>query len=401
MSASLDRFLRNGLAAIEAAGLRRTPEAWDSPQAPIRHRGNGECLNFCSNDYLGLASHPRVNEALVTGARRWGCGAGAAHLLGGHSTEHAALEEELADFVGRERALLFGSGYLANVGVIGALTERSDTIFQDRLNHASLIDGALGSRARLRRYRHNDVAHLAELLAADESRHRLVVTDGVFSMDGDCAPLQALGRTCRDRDAWLMVDDAHGFGVLGASGAGSVEDARLTVDDVPVLMATLGKALGVSGAFVAGSHGLIDFLLQRARTFVYSTAQPAALAAATRAALRVVREEPERRTRLSERIQQFRAGAAHAGLTVMPSETAIQPLLLGSVERVIAWRDALRERGIVVGAIRPPTVPDGTARLRITLSAAHTPAQLERLLDALSAVASEEVAVQSVTEATA
>ncbi|MEC9341946.1 MAG: 8-amino-7-oxononanoate synthase [Pseudomonadota bacterium] len=390
MSASLDQELRNRLSAIDAAGLRRVQDAWGSPQAPLRRMPPGEYLNFSSNDYLGLANHPRVCSALSRGAARWGCGTGAAHLLGGHTTEHAALEEELAGFVGRQRALLFGSGYLANVGVIGALVERGDAIFQDRLNHASLIDGALGSRAAFKRYRHADVGQLAELLAADSARHRLVVTDGVFSMDGDVAPLEQLATVCRERDAWLMVDDAHGLGVLGDTGAGSVAGAGLSVNEVPVFMATLGKALGTAGAFVAGSDALIDYLIQRARTFVYSTAAPAAVAAATREALRVVQEEPQRRERLHELMRRFRAGAAQAGLPLLPSSTPIQPLLLGGVERLLVWRDALREAGILVGAIRPPTVPRGTARLRITLTAAHTAGQVDRLLETLAAIASRE-----------
>ena len=233
MSVSLDQELGNRLSIIGTAGLRRVQEAWGSPQAPLRCTPQGEYLNFSSNDYLGLANHPRVRSALSRGAARWGCGAGAAHLLGGHTTEHAELEEELAGFVGRQRALLFGSGDLANVGVIGALVERGDAIFQDRLNHASLIDGALGSRAVFKRYRHADVAQLAELLAADSARHRLVVTDGVFSMDGDVAPLEQIVTVCRQRDAWLMVDDAHGFGVLGDTGAGSVAGAGLSVYEGP------------------------------------------------------------------------------------------------------------------------------------------------------------------------
>ena len=341
---------------------------------------------FCSNDYLGLADDPRLIAAFCEAAASAGVGAGAAHLVSGHRPEHQALEEELAEFLGRERALLFSTGYMANLGVIDALVDARDAVYQDKLNHASLLDGARLSGARLIRYAHADVAHLASRLeAGGEYRRRLIVTDGVFSMDGDQAPLTELATLARRHAAWLMVDDAHGLGVLGADGAGCLQAAGLGVDAVPVLMGTLGKAFGSFGAFVAGSSELIELLTQKARTFVYTTATPPAVAAATRAALRVVREEGWRRERLRELIARLRRGAEQLGLPLQASETPIQPLLVGDAERALQLSQALERRGFLVTAIRPPTVPAGTARLRITLTATHRDQQVDALLEALAA----------------
>lgn len=373
-----------GLAARRAAGLYRQRRIAHTPQAPARRFDEGGRLTFCSNDYLGLANHPPLIEAMVDGTRRWGVGAGASHLLAGHTAAHHALEEELADAVGRPRALLFSTGYMANAGVLGALLDRHAVVFSDRLNHASLIDAARLSRATVRVYRHGDVADLDAHLAAQPADRRLIVTDGVFSMDGDLAPLTRLAASAQGRDAWLMVDDAHGFGVLGPAGAGSVAQAGLGADDVPVLMGTLGKALGCFGAFVAGSEALIETLIQHARSYIYTTALPPALAEATRVALRLAREEDWRRDRLAQLIARLRAGAASLGLPLLDSVTPIQPLIAGSVERALAWSAHLESRGIVVPAVRPPTVPDGTARLRIVLTAAHEEADVDRLLDALA-----------------
>ncbi len=342
-------------------------------------------LCFTSNDYLGLAGHPSVVAAFVEAAREWGVGAGAAHLVNGHTRLHHELEEALADFTGRPRALLFSSGYMANLGIASALCRRGDSLMQDRLNHASLLDAARFSGARLLRYAHRDAADLARRL--DDARgEKLIVSDAVFSMDGDVAPLAELARLARARDAWLWIDDAHGFGVLGPGGRGSVAAAGLDGAGVPILMATLGKALGVAGAFVAGDEALIETLIQFARTYVYTTAQPPAQAAATLAALALLRDESWRRGRLRALIQRFRAGAAERGLPLMDSETAIQPLPAGDAARASAWSEGLRRRGILVSAIRPPTVPEGGARLRVTLSAAHQEAQVDRLLDALGEV---------------
>jgi 8-amino-7-oxononanoate synthase len=298
--------------------------------------------------------------------------------------EHHALEEELAAFVRRPRALLFSTGYMANLAVASVLVARGDLVLEDRLNHASLLDAGLASGARFARYAHGDVAALRrKLQRAGPAGQTLVMTDGVFSMDGDVAPLREIAAACREADASLLVDDAHGFGVLGASGAGAVEEAGLTENDVPILMCTLGKAIGTFGAFVAGSDVLVESLLQRARTYIYTTALPPAVAAATRKALRVLRDEPERRERVRAHAARFQAGVRALGLQVMPSSTPIQPLLAGDEAAAVAASDALFDSGLWVPAIRPPTVPAGTSRLRFTFSASHTDAQIDQLLDAL------------------
>ena len=345
--------------------------------------GGRHYLNFCANDYLGLANHPDVIRALQDAASDTGAGSGASHLVCGHSYHHHALEEALADATGRPRALLFSTGYMANLGIIGALLDKQDAVFQDRLNHASLIDAGLACGARFRRYLHNDPASLgAQLDKAGDARRKLVVTDGIFSMDGDAAPLAALCDAAESRDAWLMVDDAHGFGVLGPQGAGT--PAAQGVDHrVPVYMATLGKALGSFGAFVAGSDDLIETLIQFARPYIYTTAMPPAVAAATLVSLRLTQAADDRRELLAAHIRRFRDGAAQLGYTLMDSATPIQPLLIGSDADAVALSERLRERGCLISAIRPPTVPEGTARLRITLSAAHTPQDVNTLLAAL------------------
>jgi 8-amino-7-oxononanoate synthase len=321
---------------------------------------------------------------LARGAERWGVGAGASHLLAGHTAAHHALEEELADAVGRPRALLFSTGYMANVGVLGALLDRRAAVFSDQLNHASLIDAARLSRAEVQIYPHCDVAYLQQLLAAANAPRRLVVTDAVFSMDGNLAPLAELAGLAQRTGAWLMADDAHGFGVLGPQGAGSLAQAGLDTTAVPVLMGTLGKALGCFGAFVAGSEALIETLIQQARSYIYTTALPPALAEATRVALRLAREESWRRDRLAALIERFRAGAGQLGLPLLASATPIQPLLAGSSARALAWSAHLEDSGLLVPAVRPPTVPPGTARLRIVLTAAHGESDVDRLLDALA-----------------
>jgi len=344
-------------------------------------------LAFCSNDYLGLANHPQVLDALRRGAERYGVGSGAAHLISGHSVAHQALEEELAAFTGRPRALLFSTGYMANLGVVSALVGRADRVFEDRLNHASLVDAGLLSRARLLRYPHRDLSALEQQLGASGNGRRLILTDGVFSMDGDLAPLPQLAALASRRGAWLMLDDAHGLGVLGPSGAGTLEHFGLGSDQVPILMGTLGKAFGTFGAFVAGSEELIETLIQQARTYIFTTAPPPAVAEATRASLALAYREDWRRARLRELVERFRAAAVELGLPVADSITPIQPLILGSAERALLWSRQLEQQGILVPAIRPPTVPEGSARLRITFSAAHTERQLERLLDVLSTLA--------------
>jgi len=384
--------LKESLEQRRADGLYRSRRVTEGAQGPELVVDGRRMLAFCSNDYLGLAADPRLAEAMNRGVARYGVGSGAAHLISGHSKAHHALEEELAEFTGRERALLFSTGYMANLGVMSSLLGRSDTVFEDRLNHASLIDGGLLSRARFKRYPHSNVQALSGQLEGVSGGRRLVVSDGVFSMDGDVAPIGELAGTCRANGAWLMIDDAHGMGVLGPQGRGSVAAAGMEQDDVPVLMGTLGKALGTSGAFVAGSEELIETLIQQARSYIYTTAMPPAVAEATRASLRIAETEEWRRERLLGLIARFRHGVQAIGLELMDSDTPIQPILLGSTERANRWSGALQREGILVGAIRPPTVPEGSARLRVTLSASHSAAQVEVLLAVLGEIAAEESA---------
>lgn len=380
---SLTAFLREQLSLVEARRLFRRRRPVDGAHAVSLRIDGQDCISFCSNDYLGLAAHPAVVQALQKGAARHGVGSGASAYISGWNREHAALEEELADFLQRPRALLFSSGYLCNTGVINALVGRDDHIFSDALNHASLIDGCRLSGATIHRYRHADVADLDARVAVATGGHRLLVSDALFSMDGDRAPLTELAAVAARHDTWLMVDDAHGFGVLGPQGRGSTCAAGLDVDDVPVLVATLGKALGGFGAVVAGAEELVEYLVQRTRTAIFSTAMPPALAAAMRVSLRLLREEGWRRECLHSLIARFRAGAKELGLPLAPSDTPIQPLIVGDESRALALSAALQSRGILVSAIRPPTVPAGTSRLRITLSAAHSEQQVDTLLAAL------------------
>jgi 8-amino-7-oxononanoate synthase len=375
--------LRARLDARRDAQLYRQRPTLQSPQGPQVVVDGQSLLAFCNNDYLGLASHPEVISAWQAGAERWGVGGGASHLVIGHSTPHHELEEALAEFTGRPRALLFSNGYMANLGAVTALVGQGDTVLEDRLNHASLLDAGLLSGARFSRYLHNDVASLKSRLdkAVGDT---LVVTDGVFSMDGDVADLPALARAAKAKGAWLMVDDAHGFGPLGGSGAGVVEHFGLSLDDVPVLIGTLGKSFGTAGAFVAGSEELIETLIQFARPYIYTTSQPPALACATLKSLQLLRTEHWRREHLTRLIQQFRSGAEQIGLQLMDSFTPIQPILIGDAGRALRLSQMLREKGLLVTAIRPPTVPAGGARLRVTLSAAHTEAQVQLLLNALA-----------------
>ncbi|MDJ0807587.1 MAG: 8-amino-7-oxononanoate synthase [Gammaproteobacteria bacterium] len=366
------------------ADLYRSRLIVEGAQQPELQIDGRRMLSFCSNDYLGLANHPEVIEALQSGADRYGVGSGAAHLISGHSQAHHALEEELAEFTGRSRALLFSTGYMANLGVISGLLERGDTLYEDKLNHASLVDAGLLCRATLKRYRHIDMQSLQQQLAGVTRGQRLIATDGVFSMDGDLAPLPELVELASKHHAWLMVDDAHGLGVLGTQGHGSLDHFGLEPDAVPILMGTLGKAFGTFGAFVAGGEELIETLIQQARGYIYTTATPAALAEATRTSLRIAREETWRRERLQDLISRFRQAAEQLGLPLMDTTTPIQPILAGSVQRAMAWSRHLKTYGLLVTAIRPPTVPEGSARLRITFSALHTDQHLERLLDALA-----------------
>lgn len=371
------------LAERHAAHLYRQRPLLETPQGPEVLVDGQRLLAFCSNDYLGLANHPEVIAAMQQGAAKWGVGGGASHLVIGHSTPHHELEEALAEFTGRPRALLFSTGYMANLAAVTALVGQGDTVLEDRINHASLLDAGLLSGARFSRYLHNDAASLASRLDK-ATGNTLVVTDGVFSMDGDLADLPALCAAAKAKNAWLLVDDAHGFGPLGATGGGIVEHFGLGVGDVQVLVGTLGKAFGTAGAFVAGSEGLIETLIQFARPYIYTTSQPPAVACATLKSLQLLRTESWRREHLNKLIARFRQGAAEIGLSLMDSATPIQPIMIGDSARAMRLSALLRERGLLVTAIRPPTVPAGSARLRVTLSAAHSEVQLERLLQALA-----------------
>ncbi|MCK5262683.1 MAG: 8-amino-7-oxononanoate synthase [Gammaproteobacteria bacterium] len=374
--------LQKELNERKAAHLYRSRRISDGPQQPEMKIDGQSVINFCSNDYLGLANHKEVKQTFIEGVKTYGAGSGAAHLVNGHSKAHHALEEELAEFTGYPRALLFSTGYMANLGLAQALVGKGDSILEDRLNHASLIDGGLLSGARFQRYAHNDVEQLEQKLG-NAKGETLVLTDGVFSMDGDIANIPSISNACKQHEAWLMVDDAHGFGVLGEHGQGSLEHFQLTQNDVPIYMATLGKALGTSGAFIAGSEALIETLIQKARPYIYTTATPPAVAEATRASLRLIQTRPELREQLNDNIQYFRNSAEQAGIDLTDSQTAIQPVILGEEERALKFSQRLFENGLLVTAIRPPTVPKGTARLRITLSAAHTKSQINKLIKTL------------------
>ncbi len=341
-------------------------------------------IDFCSNDYLGLGRDPRLAEAMARAATLWGAGATSAHLVTGHTEAHHRLEQDLARFTGRERALLFSTGYMANLGVVTALAGRNDLIVEDRLNHASLIDAARLAGARTRRYSHGDACSAASRLAEGRGHRKLLITDGVFSMDGDVAPLRELAEAATANDAWLVVDDAHGLGVLGPTGGGSVEATGLGPEAVPALVGTLGKAFGTFGAFVAGSHALVETLIHKARTYIYTTAPPPAVAEATSAALAIAGAEPWRRERVASLVTRFRAGARRLGVPLSGSGTPIQPVLVGGAAAALAVSQALLREGFWVVAIRPPTVPADSSRLRITLSAAHSEDHIDALLDALS-----------------
>ncbi|OOC11138.1 8-amino-7-oxononanoate synthase [Thioalkalivibrio halophilus] len=384
MSDSLQRFLHKRLETVREAGLWRRLRTLDGPQKPEQIIDGQRVVAFCSNDYLGLAADPAVSAAAREALDAYATGAGAAHLINGHTRAHAELEQALARFTGRERALVFSTGYMANLALVQTLVGRHDTVFEDRWNHASLIDAVRLSGARSQRYRHADPEHLRQRLErAPANGHRLIVTDGVFSMDGDIAPLPQLAALAREFDAWLMVDDAHGFTVLGETGGGSCQHFGLDAGDVPILMGTLGKGFGTAGAFVAGSEALIETLIQTARPYIYTTAMPAALAAATLASVRIAEAAGDRRDHLRALIRRLGAGLDALGLPHPPPDTPIQPVILGDAARATAIAERLRQAGFLVPAIRPPTVPEGQARLRITLSAVHSEAQVNALLNAL------------------
>ena len=381
----LQRLLGAELEKLRAEGLYRSRRCLEGKQGARIGIDGRTLVSFASNDYLGLASDPRIIAAACAGAQRYGVGAGASHLLYGHGSAHEELEATLADFVGYPRALLFSTGYMANAGVITALCGRDDALFCDRLNHASLNDAMILSRARFQRYPHLDLDRLEQLLRASRARRRLVVTDAVFSMDGDLAPVPQLLQLCERHDALLLLDDAHGFGVLGAQGAGILSHFGVASGRI-VYMGTLGKAAGVHGAFVAADAALIELLINRARTYVYTTASPPLLAAALLASLAIVRTEQWRRERLARLVGLLSAAAATLPGKLLASCTAIQPLVLGSARAATEAMESLAGQGFIVPAVRPPTVPRGSARLRISLSAAHDASDVERLLAALRAL---------------
>lgn len=367
------------------AGLYRRHRVVDGPQGRHLNIDGQLLLNFSSNDYLGLANHPLIKQAFIEGAERYGVGSGAAHLISGHSRAHQELEEALADFTGRDRALLFSTGYMANVGVLSVLAERQDIIYQDRLNHASLIDAGLLSRASVRRYAHADCDDLRRQLLGKPG---IIATDGIFSMEGDIAPMRELAAIAEQQGLMLMVDEAHGLGVMGDCGRGSAAMQGLGQDEVPILMGTLGKALGSFGAFVAGSEDTVEALIQFARPYVYTTAPPAAVACATLASLRLIQTEPGRQQRLQDNIALFYQLLAQSAIEGGNAQTPIQVIKLQDVPRLMRVQQAIEAAGMLVGAIRPPTAPG--PMLRITLTSEHQAEDIERLLAVLQQVLGNE-----------
>jgi 8-amino-7-oxononanoate synthase len=384
---SLSTELRAELAALERDGLKRRRRLLDAPCSPLAQVGGRQLISFCSNDYLGLANDPALIEAACTGARQWGIGSGASHLVSGHLTPHDALEQKLASFTGFARALLMTTGYMANLGIVPALVGRGDAVFADKLNHASLIDAVQLSRADNQRYPHGDLQALERLLTKSTAKRKLILTDAVFSMDGDLAPLPGLLELAERFDAWLVVDDAHGFGVLGPQGRGSLAHFALPNAERLVYMGTLGKAAGASGAFVAGSETVIEWLLQRARTYIFTTGSSPVMACALLASLELIEQGEARRAHLRELTTQLKKGLADTRWQLMSSPTAIQPVIIGDNHEALQVATALYEKGLWVPAIRPPTVPKGTARLRVSLSAAHTQEHVAALVDALQELA--------------
>jgi 8-amino-7-oxononanoate synthase len=371
------------LSALETAGLKRRRRKLEAPCGPLAVVDGRQLISFCSNDYLGLANDPALIAAACAGAKTWGVGSGASHLVSGHQAPHEALEQKLAAFTGFPRALLFSTGYMANLGIVPALVGRGDAVFSDKLNHASLIDAIQLSRAESKRYPHADLAALEHLLAASKARRKLILTDAVFSMDGDLAPLPALLALAERFDAWLVIDDAHGFGVLGPQGRGSLAHCALPQSQRVIYMGTLGKAAGASGAFVGAHEAIIEWLLQRARTYIFTTGSSPLIACALLTSLELIERGDARRQHLWQLTAQLRDGLAETRWQLLPSPTAIQPVIIGDNFEALRIANALYERGLWVPAIRPPTVPKDTARLRVSLSAAHTTQQVQQLIDAL------------------
>lgn len=375
--------LRKALKQQQQLGLYRHRRCLEGPQGREITLDGQRLLNFCSNDYLGLANHPDVVKRFQAAADKYGVGSGSAHLVNGHSRAHHALEEELAEFTGYPRALLFSTGYMANLAAAQSLCSRGDSIVEDKLNHASLIDAAQLSGGKLRRYLHNDMQSLQQQLERSNSTEILISSDAVFSMDGDEANIPQLVKASHQHNAWLMLDDAHGFGVLGEHGKGSLSHQQVESRHVPIYMATLGKALGTAGAFIAGDDDLVEFLIQTARSYIYTTAMPAAIAEASRASLQIIRRDSALQQSLMQNIHHFQTLASETRIRRMPSNTAIQPVVIGDARTATAISQQLFEQGLHIAAIRPPTVPEGSARLRITLRADHTPSDITQLVDQL------------------
>jgi 8-amino-7-oxononanoate synthase len=379
--------LQGELDTLAGEGLKRRRRVLDSPCGPVCTVDGREVISFCSNDYLGLANDPHLIATAQAAAAQWGVGSGASHLVSGHLRPHEALESALAEFVGFPRALSFSTGYMANLAIVPALVGRGDAVFSDKLNHASLIDAAQLTHADSRRYAHGDIAALSAMLEASTARRKLILTDAVFSMDGDIAPLPELLALAERHDAWLVIDDAHGFGVLGEHGRGSLSHFSLPASRRVVLMGTLGKAAGVAGAFVAADALVIEWLLQRARSYIFTTAASPITAATLVEAVKLIAAADDGRANLLRHIAQLRAGLAGTRWRLLHSDTAIQPIIVGDNAEAVRVAEALLEHGLWVPAIRPPTVPKGTARLRVSLSAAHTEAHIAALVDALKALA--------------
>ena len=379
--------LQGELDTLAGEGLKRRRRILDSPCGPVCTVDGREVISFCSNDYLGLANDPQLIATAQAAAAQWGVGSGASHLVSGHLRPHESLESALAEFVGFPRTLSFSTGYMANLAIVPALVGRGDAVFADKLNHASLIDAAQLTHADSRRYAHGDVAALSAMLESSTARRKLILTDAVFSMDGDIAPLPELLELAERHDAWLVIDDAHGFGVLGENGRGSLSHFSLPASRRVVLMGTLGKAAGVAGAFVAADALVIEWLLQRARSYIFTTAASPITAATLIEAVKLIAAADDGRAKLMQRIRQLREGLAGSRWHLLHSDTAIQPIIIGDNAEAVRIAEALLERGLWVPAIRPPTVPKGTARLRVTLSATHTADHVAALLDALKALA--------------
>ncbi|MBW7957087.1 MAG: 8-amino-7-oxononanoate synthase [Deltaproteobacteria bacterium] len=375
-------YIDEELLRLDSLGLLRNLKTIHGPQGPKAVVNGREALIMCSNDYLGLAGHPLVKEAAIEAVQKWGAGAGASRLVSGTMEPHVMLEERIKSFKRADAALLFNSGYNANLGVISALLDRSSEVFSDKLNHASIVDACVLSRAKVRRYPSRDVNVLERLLKASQAKKKLVVTDSVFSMDGTIAPLRDITGLLDRYGAMLLVDDAHATGVLGPGGRGSLEHFNISHPAV-ITMGTLGKALGSFGAFITGSSALIDLMVSKARPFIYTTALPPSVCGAAIKAFDIVENEPGLRQRLWENTARLKEGLSRLGLDILGSETPIVPIKVGTAKKAVDISDRLLENGVFIQAIRPPTVPEGTSRLRMTLSASHTAEDIDSALSAL------------------